>query len=146
MTEDMRAVRRQQNAQRMRRARANLVNKRRSQINQRRRQPGASLLNNDPPRPIAFYNIDDFNESVQPEEHLLPPMNSECPHCGAFLFPSELNTAQICCMKGKIVLPAPTPPPDTMIPYFTVDDDIGKEFRTKIRAYNSAFSFISLGV
>jgi hypothetical protein len=53
----------------------------------------------------------------------------------------------LCCLNGKIKLPAPRPTPELLD--FILDPNnrrIAKRFRESIRTYNSMFVFTSMGV
>lgn len=50
-----------------------------------------------------------------------------------------------CCMKGKIVLPLLKKPPDALYNILYGSDHRSNHFRENIRAYNSMFSFTSIG-
>ncbi|KAF8083384.1 hypothetical protein N665_0776s0009 [Sinapis alba] len=51
----------------------------------------------------------------------------------------------MCCLRGKIKLPALKEPPAYLHGLLTNDDGISKHFRDNIRAINMMFSFTSLG-
>ncbi|KAK9080262.1 hypothetical protein SSX86_001938 [Deinandra increscens subsp. villosa] len=68
---------------------------------------------------------------------------SPCPQCGAKRFKFEFPT--FCCMSGKTVL-ANSEIPGELYRLFTSQDEIGKMFREHICAYNTNFSFTSMGV
>lgn len=51
----------------------------------------------------------------------------------------------ICCMHGKIELPAPPMLPQALLDLLFGDDDLSKKFRENIGAYNSMFAFTSMG-
>ncbi|GKC43131.1 hypothetical protein Tco_1060853 [Tanacetum coccineum] len=66
-----------------------------------------------------------------------------CVKCGAKKFEFEYPT--LCCMGGKTKLVDPDIPPD-LYNMFISQCDVGKRFRRSIRAYNTNFSFASMGV
>ena len=66
-----------------------------------------------------------------------------CTHYGAKRLPFECDT--FCCMDGKTKLADPYIP-DELYNLFTTDTDLGKRFRLHIRAYNTNFSFASMGI
>ncbi|XP_042499693.1 uncharacterized protein LOC122077857 [Macadamia integrifolia] len=66
-----------------------------------------------------------------------------CTHCGAKKF--EYEPPSFCCCNGNVVL-ASTTVPDELYTLFTSQTSEAIEFRRYIRAYNSIFSFTSLGV
>ncbi|KAM0026775.1 hypothetical protein Hdeb2414_s0020g00562021 [Helianthus debilis subsp. tardiflorus] len=74
--------------------------------------------------------------------HLLKEQRP-CGYCGARRFPREFPT--FCCMSGKTTL-ASTPVPSELHQLFTSQEEIGRIFRENIRAYNTNFSFTSMGV
>ncbi|KAF9487297.1 hypothetical protein BDN71DRAFT_1485350 [Pleurotus eryngii] len=82
-------------------------------------------------------------------------MNIQCPHCSALHWNDEhtYNSRQCltpafgtCCNHGKVELPPPHPPPDTLRLLLDADDPQSREFRANIRMYNMALAFMSLGV
>ncbi|GKC15517.1 uncharacterized protein Tco_1012299 [Tanacetum coccineum] len=66
-----------------------------------------------------------------------------CVKCGAKKIEFEYPT--LCCMGGKTKLVDPDIPPD-LYNMFISQCDVGKRFRRSIRAYNTNFSFASMGV
>ncbi|XP_057418466.1 uncharacterized protein LOC130712665 [Lotus japonicus] len=58
---------------------------------------------------------------------------------------SKIPKFNICCMKGKITLPFLRKPPQLLYNLMNEIDDRYKNFKENIRAYNSLFSFTSLG-
>ncbi|XP_021995720.1 uncharacterized protein LOC110892890 [Helianthus annuus] len=78
-----------------------------------------------------------------PREHRVLKERSACPDCGAKRFQFEFDT--FCCMSGKTVL-ANSEIPEELHRLFTSQDEIGNIFRQNIRAYNTNFSFASMGV
>lgn len=81
-------------------------------------------------------------------------MNVACPFCGALhwmnekVVESSAATPEFsgCCDRGQVRLPRIQPPPVAMKALFTSNDSQANEFRTRIRQYNSALAFTSLGV
>lgn len=71
-------------------------------------------------------------EGVPEVHHVLEGSNT-CVHCGAKRFKFEFAT--FCCMSGKM-----------LYHLFTSQNELGKMFRDNIRAYNTNFSFTSMGV
>lgn len=69
-------------------------------------------------------------------------MISACQYCHALRFHGECEK---CCHKGKVALPALSQYPPGLQALFNDDSAEGKNFRTNIRNYNSAFSFASFG-
>ncbi|KAK9073844.1 hypothetical protein SSX86_006438 [Deinandra increscens subsp. villosa] len=78
-----------------------------------------------------------------PRDHRVLKTRNPCVHCGAKLFPGEFAT--FCCMSGKTKL-ANSEIPSELYRLFTSQDEIRKTFRHHIRAYNTNFSFASMGV
>ncbi|XP_021986145.2 uncharacterized protein LOC110882430 [Helianthus annuus] len=78
-----------------------------------------------------------------PGEHRVLKERGACPNCGAKRFQFEFDT--FCCMSGKTVL-ANLEIPEELYRLFTSQDEIGDMFRQNIRAYNTNFSFASMGV
>ncbi|KAL4258381.1 hypothetical protein AB1N83_008829 [Pleurotus pulmonarius] len=90
-----------------------------------------------------------------PTRHDLGRMNIQCPHCSALHWNDErtYNSRRCltpafgtCCNHGKVQLPPPRPPPDTLRLLLDADDPQSREFRANIRMYNMALAFTSLGV
>ena len=77
-----------------------------------------------------------------------------CPLCGAKFWEREKLSSStkncykfsLCCGQGKVVLPPLASPPEMLMHLLAAADKRGREFRDKIRAYNSALAFASLGV
>ncbi|XP_021990804.1 uncharacterized protein LOC110887529 [Helianthus annuus] len=78
-----------------------------------------------------------------PGVHRVLKERGACPNCGAKRFQYEFDT--FCCMSGKTVL-ANLEIPEELYRLFTSQDEIGDMFRQNIRAYNTNFSFASMGV
>ncbi|PWA94586.1 hypothetical protein CTI12_AA059070 [Artemisia annua] len=91
-------------------------------------------------------NIDDPYDFVYdglPKEHRALKEQPPCLKCGAKKIQYEFPT--FCCMNGKTTLKALEVPPD-LYNLFTSQCELGKMFRKNIRAYNTNFSFASMGV
>jgi hypothetical protein len=83
-------------------------------------------------------------------------MDCVCLHCGAkFWRPEALKPTRrtgplrfpTCCAHGNVILaPLTTDPPHELWQLLSGTDSQSKEFRDNIRAYNSALSFVSVGV
>jgi hypothetical protein len=83
-------------------------------------------------------------------------MNTECNNCGAKMWIVERSPGlgstkrdpkfQPCCSKGSFKLQPLKPTPSTIAKLLTETTPSAKEFQTNIRVYNSALSFVSLGV
>lgn len=77
-----------------------------------------------------------------------------CGSCGALMWYEEradksINTSSpefsLCCMKGTIQLPVLRQPPALLNALLNGDDERSRNYWENIRAYNSMFSFTSLG-
>ncbi|PWA39933.1 hypothetical protein CTI12_AA567360 [Artemisia annua] len=91
-------------------------------------------------------NIDDPYDFVYdglPKEHRALKGQPPCVKCGAKKIQYEFPT--FCCMNGKTTLKALEIPPE-LYNLFTSQCELGKMFRKNIRAYNTNFSFASMGV
>ncbi len=76
-------------------------------------------------------------------------MTYVCSACNALMFEKELHKGSVyslCCGYGKIKIPDIKPPPPILQKLLTENNDTSKEFRTKIRCYNSALALSSIGV
>ena len=81
-------------------------------------------------------------------------INCVCTYCGALMWIHErVSTTsrhrpefQLCCYRGKSVLPSLQSTPSEIADYLKSNDVISKEFRKNIRLYNSSLCFTSLGV
>ncbi|KIJ22471.1 hypothetical protein M422DRAFT_197125, partial [Sphaerobolus stellatus SS14] len=81
-------------------------------------------------------------------------MNVKCQKCGALHWLDERSSSKgskanpqfgICCLYGRVQLPATSQPPEHLLSLFTAQTAEGKAFRQHIRQYNAAFAFTSLG-
>ena len=77
-------------------------------------------------------------------------MDMLCPDCNALHWKHEQLVKQLgrfgtCCNKGKVKIPLLPEPPAVLKELLTGDDHVAKTFRDKIRQYNSALSFTSVG-
>ncbi|XP_057418174.1 uncharacterized protein LOC130712357 [Lotus japonicus] len=79
---------------------------------------------------------------------------SACFYCGAFMWASEKSgkidsdgaaAFSLCCMKGKVDLPLIPKPPPLLLDLITDREPRAQNFKENIRAYNSMFSFTSMG-
>jgi hypothetical protein len=89
-------------------------------------------------------DIDDDPSSASYRRQVFPPAQEICPYCGAYLFAGELNrngTSSLCCLNGKVKLAPLLPLPPALQELYD-----RRKFRQDLRAYNSAFTFASLGV
>ena len=81
-------------------------------------------------------------------------MDTECSSCHARLFIQECcsrssirnPTFTLCCQEGAVELPQLNPTPPQISQLLRGTTRASAHFRKYIRAYNSVFSFISLGV
>ena len=95
--------------------------------------------------PIEAYS-DDMVEPFR-----LGPMTHECEKCGALHFIEELVGQpphyQICCGNGRIDVESLKVSicPEPLNALLTGADKRARNFRGRIRAYNSALSFVSFG-
>ncbi len=92
---------------------------------------------------------------VEPaSRHDLGRMNVLCPDCDALHWEGERLSSSskskpkfgICCMSGKVKLPACQDPPEPLRTLLTAPDSSSKRFRDLIWEYNRSLSFTSLGV
>ncbi|KAK1424399.1 hypothetical protein QVD17_19728 [Tagetes erecta] len=77
-----------------------------------------------------------------------------CPTCQAKLWKDEVlrsaqrkkkNSFSFCCGYAKVMLPNMKEPPEDYKSLYSCSDTKGKHFMTKIRFFNSMFSFTSMG-
>ncbi|GJS62367.1 hypothetical protein Tco_0657151 [Tanacetum coccineum] len=102
-------------------------------------------VNVDPPITDNITQEDPYSfvyEGIPGEHHVLPECCA-CPHCGAKRFKFEFPS--FCCMGGKTKLVSQNIP-EELYDLFTAQSELGKIFRNNIRAYNTNFSFTSMGV
>ena len=102
-------------------------------------------MNDDPPIPDTITQEDPHTfvyDGIQREHRVLAECCT-CPHCGAKRFKFEFPT--FCCMSGKTKLVS-RDIPEELYDLFTAQSELGKIFRNNIRAYNTNFSFTSMGV
>ena len=86
----------------------------------------------------AKIKLDYFIEGVHDVVHSLPEMKVLCHHCNAKRFKNE--PAGFCCSKGKIQIALPPALPNQLQHLLQQ-----QEFKNKVRKYNQAFAFTSLG-
>ncbi|GBO40804.1 hypothetical protein AVEN_212029-1, partial [Araneus ventricosus] len=75
-------------------------------------------------------------------------MSEQCGFCGAVYWKEEKNTAHKytkCCHDGKVQLPAFPDAPELLKVLLTENSPDAKNYRQRIREYNSAFAFASMG-
>ncbi|KAG1809230.1 hypothetical protein EV424DRAFT_1301507, partial [Suillus variegatus] len=125
--------------------------RRRTQEQERRRQCDAEDDENINQAPVRNIPIPDgaqpYTEPI--DRHTLGPLNVECPNCHAMHFACERLTKSsarnprfgTCCLEGKVDLPPfPAWPLELQQAYGN------RAFVSKIRQYNSALAFTSVGV
>ena len=103
-----------------------------------------------PPAPHIPLGGRPYREPIQ--IHSLGPMNIQCPHCHALHFISEkLSNSSLrnprfgmCCLQGQVNLPPIQQWPRVLQDLFDDPQD-QREFRKKIRQYNNALAFTSVG-
>ena len=106
------------------------------------RAQGSTPLSSTPAEHIQEDPYDFVYRGV-PLGHRVLKAQTPCPHCGAKRLIHEFDS--FCCMNGKTVL-ANSEIPDDLYQLFTSQEETGKMFRKNIRAYNTNFSFTSMGV
>ncbi|CAG8786451.1 11589_t:CDS:2, partial [Acaulospora morrowiae] len=87
------------------------------------------------------------------ERHQLDRMDRVCRNCGASMWSEERKTNSSrtspiftnCCVQGKVLLPALLDPPPILHALLTGIDTKARDFCRKIRSYNSALAFTSMG-
>ena len=80
-------------------------------------------------------------------------MNQVCRDCEAYMWIEERRCTSakrfpkfsVCCAQGKVLLPALQQPSPALYSLLTGDDTKSSNFRQKIRSYNSALAFTSMG-
>jgi hypothetical protein len=92
----------------------------------------------------ARISLEAFTGDVIPALDVIMPRTDICPTCYALLFQHE--TQKICCNSGKVKIAEWNPPHPYIRELFLNNDERSKAFFKNIRAYNSLFSFVSLGV
>ena len=86
---------------------------------------------------------ENFRIHINSIETNLGDFSLTCSNCNALYFREE--NIRKCCDKGKVVLPQLSPINEELKQLLIGSQPINKLFRSNIRAYNSRFSFISLG-
>ncbi|GBN05136.1 hypothetical protein AVEN_123239-1 [Araneus ventricosus] len=82
------------------------------------------------------------------EKHNCGTMSEQCGFCGAVYWKEEKNTAHKytkCCHDGKVQLPAFPDAPELLKAFLTENPPDAKNYRQRIREYNSALAFASMG-
>jgi len=92
---------------------------------------------------LALCNQENFSASMVTGPHVVDgrhrlPETTVCEHCNAWKWPAESKKG--CCIEGAVQLPPLAPAPPLLLNLLK-----DPEFRRKIRAYNQAFAFTSIG-
>ncbi len=85
--------------------------------------------------------------------HTLGEMTTVCGKCGALHFLEERAASSsctnpqftLCCAQGKVRLPPLAPPPEPLRRLLIGNEVDAKDFRQRIRSYNNALAFTSVG-
>ncbi|MGH7240140.1 MAG: hypothetical protein ACREHG_08770, partial [Candidatus Saccharimonadales bacterium] len=107
-----------------------------------------------PPNVVHYPAQRPYMEDPNFKSHYLDKMTTACPDCSALHWMKErlLHSSMrhpkfgMCCKQGKVLIPLLTHAPPILEQLLRGDDIRAKEFRKKIRNYNNAFAFCSLGV
>ena len=163
MSEEQRAQWAQYMAQYMAQFRADMTEEQQRQVNQQSRERMARLRSRRRgergPLGIACNcNMDMFNPGnpiIVPHELGMMGGSDEriCSHCNAKGYECEMmgtraepHMGQLCCNQGKIELPTPSPFPIELYKLLTEQTAEAKEFRKRIRYFNSGMAAASLEV
>jgi hypothetical protein len=100
--------------------------------------------------PLARREFDDSHCGLH---HTLAEMTIMCGKCGALHFLEECVASSsrtnpqftLCCAQGKVTLPPLAPPPEPLRRLLTSNETDAKDFRQRIRSYNNALAFTSVG-
>ncbi|KAK4509475.1 uncharacterized protein ATC70_007827 [Mucor velutinosus] len=92
------------------------------------------------------------SEAPEANRNDLGGMDALCSKCGAYMWIDERKqrttraspTFQICCQDGQAILKPVHHFPELIVNLLSSNDDVSKEFKSNIRAYNSALSFTSM--
>ncbi|OAD70579.1 hypothetical protein PHYBLDRAFT_148500 [Phycomyces blakesleeanus NRRL 1555(-)] len=111
------------------------------------------LVQNQNPQNQNVANIARLQNISEPEIDSRGNMDVVCRFCGALMWLKEKDTDlsirrskfNMCCGKGKYVLPSLEPTPPGISELLNYRTSNGKNFLSKIRGYNSTLSFTSLG-
>lgn len=80
--------------------------------------------------------------------------SSTCSYCNSIMWYEERVAKgrrstnpefSLCCMRGKVHLPMLKKPPQLLLNLLSNKDSRSRQFKENIRAYNSLFSFTSIG-
>ncbi|EYU17650.1 hypothetical protein MIMGU_mgv11b020521mg, partial [Erythranthe guttata] len=72
------------------------------------------------------------------------PKEDICEYCGAYRFYREC--AGFCCASGQILFPKSAYCPIMWFLFTSVESELAVEFRRRVRSYNGAFAFTSIGM
>jgi hypothetical protein len=100
--------------------------------------------------PLARREFDGNHHGLR---HTLSEMTTMCDKCGTLHFLEERAASSsranpqftLCCAKGKMMLPPLAPPPEPLRRLLTSNEVDAKDFRQRIRSYNNALAFTSVG-
>lgn len=129
-----------QNALRVRAARQNNIDTRRSR--EQETQHRSRALTRASFVRLAFEYAPDIDYSAH-SKIAISAMDKECQHCHALKFHNE--APGICCASGKVVLPPLTTPPEPLQSLIAGASNESKLFLRKIRKFNSCFQMTSFG-
>ncbi|KAL4583975.1 hypothetical protein LXL04_008563 [Taraxacum kok-saghyz] len=123
---------------------------RRHYIRRKEKQNATIVANEQRIREMTTF-VQDFREEDPydfvyrgiPMEHRVLKTISDCADCDAVRLQFEVPT--FCCMKGKTKL-ATIQIPEALHQLYIRQDTVGEMFRDNIRAYNTNYSFTSMGV
>ena len=81
---------------------------------------------------------------LEESDDAIGEMNDVCGHCGALKFKRE--TGSVCCLNGKIGLPAYPKPPAPIMDLLLGQDAKSRIFRQHARLFNNAVCLSSISV
>ncbi len=95
----------------------------------------------------------EFDGSHHGFRHTLGEMTTVCGKCSTLHFLEECAASSsranlkftLCCAQGKVTLPSLAPPPKPIRRLLTSNEVDAKDFRQRIRFYNNALAFTSVG-
>ena len=100
-----------------------------------------AAIEHQPPRTLPNYPAFRYNPEGSFAGAAIGSMSVECVHCRAKKW--ALEPPSMCCANGKVGVPFLGFPPEPLQTLLTEDSPFGKEFRSKIRTYNSCFVMTS---
>ena len=103
-------------------------------------------------RCARLYSVDDFEHSqLTVNQYTCGLMDRICPHCQSFMWLGERTGGSstqpqfgICCLSGKIIIPAVPDPLAILMGLNTNNDVQSKQFRKNIRKFNSGMAMASM--